>query len=105
LDAPYPTRLEAIVSNNNNRTYTSHNNTFEIPKIGISYNEITKNKINLNTYEDEDSKKLLYDDKNNNLINSSLKSFDPTTPRLALRHSERAVVIHTNEDLASEDNS
>ncbi|MPZ07233.1 MAG: hypothetical protein GEU26_12605 [Nitrososphaeraceae archaeon] len=68
LDALYPTRQEAVVNSNNNRNNTSHNNISEIPKIGISYNEITENKIDLDTYKDEDSKKLLYDDKYNNLI-------------------------------------
>jgi hypothetical protein len=105
LDAPCPTRREAFVSsNNNNRTNTSHNNTFEIPKIGISYNEITKNKINLGTYEDEDSKKLLYDDKYDKLINSSLESLNPTIPRLALKHTP-AAIVRTNEDLAPENDS
>jgi hypothetical protein len=53
---------------------------------------------------DKQSKKLLYGDKYNNLINSSSEPLNPTNLRPALKHSERAVV-RTNEDLASQGDS
>jgi hypothetical protein len=104
LDASYPTRPESFVNSNNNQNNTSHNNTFEVPKRGIFYNKIRENKTDLDTYYDEDSKKLLYDDKYNNLINSSLESLNSTIPRLALKHTP-AAIVHTNEDFAPENDS